>query len=470
MKRDFSEEYKQKLLRMIQEVEDEKWFDITDWFGDRMLDFADWIGALDLYRSFQGADAYTKVILDKNNTSAGMIEQIFREVYEEDSQYAGRINGNIAASIGQYQKLLMQMQGVINPSGEGFHKEQIGQLISVADSLRRFLGEIQYDADFSRDVYDLVYDENGKRRKIEEISDEDKDRVIQAYEDIHPEWADELDRLVRSGNPNTLTEEDIRNIKFIAYTADEPYRTIYLENVKKYGIGTIGDPQNQGAYYSPGTNSIYFENNQDGFSGDRRGPYTTFFHESGHATDYNQDDRLYPLTLEYKVYSEEMGREVTLWEAIEYDVYNDIESQIRRYSNDDATVENILNAFRYGNDETGLSKQEKAIYKKVVSYYDSDLAGDENEAACDVYGGTTNLKIGRTGYGHRPSDGNVSTYHYWYDSNGEPTGAQSKELWAEYFSYCMTGDEEALASLRDHFPAACKILDAIAEKMRENIG
>lgn len=468
MKRDFSEEYKQKLIKMIRENEAEQWCGFTDWVGDRLLDFADWIGVLDLYGHMRGADAFTKAILDKNNTSVGMIEQIFTEVYREDSQCAKRVSGSICTAIDDYRKLLIAMQEVLTPTG--LRVEQIGKLVGMADSMRKALEKIRYDADFSREIYDLVYDKNGKRRKVGDISDEDKDKVIRAYEDTHSEWAKELDRLVRSGNPNTLTEEDIRSIKFIAYTADEPYRTIYLDNVKKYSIGTIGDPKNNGSFYQPSANAIYFENNRDSFADDPRGAYTIFFHESGHATDYNQNNPVYPFTEDYEIYSEEMGREVTLLEAIEYDVYQDIEAQIRKYIHDDESVERILDAFRYGNDTEGLSKQENAIYNGVIKYYDEDLNGEVNEAACDVYGGVTNLKIGRIGYGHRPGDGDVSNYHYWYDGDGNTTGMQARELWAEYFSYCMTGNEEALASLREHFPAACKVLDAIAEQMREQIG
>ena len=469
MRRDFTEEYKQKLLGMIRENEAAKWCDFTDWMGDRLLDFADWIGVLDLYGSIQGADAYTKAILDKNNTSAGMIEQIFKEVHNEDEQCAGRVKRNICSGIKAYKNLLVDMQSVISPGGEGFQEEQIGKLISAADILRSAWVKIQYDAEFSRDVYELIYDKNGKRKKVADISDEDKDKVIKAFEDTHSEWADELDKILKSGNPNTLTEDDIRNIKFIAYTADEPYRSIYLENVKKYTIGAIGDPENGGAFYSPSRDAVYFEDNTNYFSEDPRGAYTTFFHESGHATDYNQNDSKDPYTLDFTVYSEEMGREVTLMEAIEYDVYSDIESQIQKYSGDEETVKRILDAFRYGNDTSGLSKQEKAIYDRVVNYYNSDLSGEVNEAACDVYGGMTNLKIGQNGYGHRPADGDINNFHYWYDKNGNATGSQAKELWAEYFSYCMTGDEEALDSLREHFPAACKVLDAIAEKMGEKV-
>ena len=54
---------------------------------------------------------------------------------------------------------------------------------------------------------------------------------------------------------------------------------------------------------------------------------------------------------------------------------------------------------------------------------------------------------------------------YWYDRKGNPTGSQATELWAEYYSYCMTDNEEALENLREHFPNAAKFLDEMAESM-----
>ena len=67
MKRDFSEAYKQKLIQMIRQNENEKWCDFTDWLGDRLLDFSDWIGLLDLYGSISGAEAYT-IFVDQSFT------------------------------------------------------------------------------------------------------------------------------------------------------------------------------------------------------------------------------------------------------------------------------------------------------------------------------------------------------------------------------------------------------------------
>ena len=44
MERDFSEASKQRLLGLVDEVENSKWNNFTDWNGDRWYDFTSWIG------------------------------------------------------------------------------------------------------------------------------------------------------------------------------------------------------------------------------------------------------------------------------------------------------------------------------------------------------------------------------------------------------------------------------------------
>ena len=58
----------------------------------------------------------------------------------------------------------------------------------------------------------------------------------------------------------------------------------------------------------------------------------------------------------------------------------------------------------------------------------------------------------RNGYGHDNS--------YWKD----PSKA-GKELWAEYFSYHMAGDQQNLAYVQEYFPEASKVLDSYADQL-----
>ena len=115
-----------------------------------------------------------------------------------------------------------------------------------------------------------------------DASNSEMDELISKFEKEHPEYAKKLDELLASGKHNKLTEDDIRKIKYLAYTAEEPYRSIYLRLLGKYRIGE-GNLK-KGAYYQPGEHTINFTY-RNCFENDPRGEYTTFFHESGHAVD-----------------------------------------------------------------------------------------------------------------------------------------------------------------------------------------
>ena len=190
-----------------------------------------------------------------------------------------------------------------------------------------------------------------------------------------------------------------------------------------------------------------------------RGPYTTFFHESGHALDYNfyNDGNFYSLT-----YRNSEGQ--SLMDVIYEDVRNDIRKTIARYTKDKNTQEDLLNYIMGAGsiDVNTLSKKEKQLLQYIQAYYKKDMHGAQNESCSDVYGGVTNNIISGE-YGHWSDS-------YWYDRKGNPTGSQATELWAEYYSYCMTDNEEALENLREHFPNAAKFLDEMAESMASKRG
>ena len=126
---------------------------------------------------------------------------------------------------------------------------------------------------------------------------------------------------------------------------------------------------------------------------------------------------------------------------------------------DDAT-------YAYGGDDD-LSKVLKQYRKEIVSHMRKELAGEENEAASDVYGGITNNAI-IGDYGHRKElNENGSDYNYWY-SGGKPTNKQTSELWAEFFAAKMTHDEDALVSIKEHFPNAYDAMEKMAQEMAAN--
>lgn len=295
-------------------------------------------------------------------------------------------------------------------------------------------------------------------------STSEMDELINKFEQEHPEYAKKLDKLLDTDKENMLTEEDIRRIKYLAYTAEEPYRSIYLSMLGRYVIGNSN--LEKGAYYRPYEHTINFTY-KDCFENDPRGPYTTWFHESGHGIDdlaelarqdgFDTDD--------FVGRSKGMDRDVTISEAIEYDVYynknnphsvtslaNDIINKGK--SGSKGNINNVIEAFKKGTSD-GLSKEDRKLFNAVKNAHQRESGSSPAmEAVTDVYGGASknalqNSTFGRKGYTHKDS--------YWDDQKNT-----SRELWAEYFSYQMAGDKEALQNLREYFPEAADLLEQYA--------
>ena len=248
----------------------------------------------------------------------------------------------------------------------------------------------------------------------------------------------------------TLLEKDENAINDIVNNAEEPYKSIYEDNKDKYNLGHTHGKDT--GYYTNEDNTINVDMYKE--PNNPRGPYTTYFHESGHAIDYNykDDGSYYSLT-----YRNSNGE--SLQDVIYKDVRNDVTNTVNEYASGD-TAQHIVDYIMSGGRDGSLTDAERRILDDVLNDYRTSFKGAVNEAASDVYGGVTdNLTLGDGCYGHR-DDG------YWYTTDGQPTGMQSLELWAEYYSYAMTGNEAAMQALRERFPEASEFLDEMARSMQ----
>lgn len=436
MIRDFSDRAKQELMTLVAQVESEKLCDFTDWIGDRWYDFEEWIGILHLKDDLSNVNEYHKKVIDKNNITLAQLEGIFNKVYSVESEYHKELT-NIIASCRGFNKLLNALNDVMAKGA--LVQERYVSLIPRY--ITEYFSLYHIYIDWEERLENLLE----KYRSQGTITDQDKDEFIRIYEIYNVETKKKLDNLL-----SKLTEEQIREVKYILYTADEPYRSIYLNELESYTIGNVSGSDT--GFFRPFDNTINVDMIAEPTN--PRGPYTTFFHESGHALDYNfyNDGNFYSLT-----YRNSEGQ--SLMDVIYEDVRNDVRKTIARYTKDKNTQEDLLNYIMGAGsiDVNTLSEKEKQLLQYIQAYYKKDMYGAQNESCSDVYGGVTNNIISGQ-YGHWSDT-------YWYDSKGNPTGSQAKELWAEYYSYCMTGNEEALENLREHFPNAAKFLDEMAESM-----
>ena len=76
-------------------LENEKWCDFTDWVGDRWTDFEAWAGFLDVKKYVDDINGYHKKVIDKNNTTAEKINQIFEDVNSVTESFKTRFSAHL---------------------------------------------------------------------------------------------------------------------------------------------------------------------------------------------------------------------------------------------------------------------------------------------------------------------------------------------------------------------------------------
>lgn len=144
MYRDFSDKSKENLLKIVSEVEEENWCGITDWFGDRWLDFQGWIGQLNINKYLNDIDEYHKKVIDKNNATKKTIENIFTEVKNVDSTYSS-IFSDDEGVVEQILKYIELMSTIVSPANGSFDSTSISISLNAAYlQLIRKLKEIKY--------------------------------------------------------------------------------------------------------------------------------------------------------------------------------------------------------------------------------------------------------------------------------------------------------------------------------------
>lgn len=87
MIRDFTDETKTRLLKQINEVDNEKWNVLTDKIGDVFLHIGKWTQILSLDDDMSNVKSYQKKVLDMTNMTRKELKDIFKEVYSIDSKY-----------------------------------------------------------------------------------------------------------------------------------------------------------------------------------------------------------------------------------------------------------------------------------------------------------------------------------------------------------------------------------------------
>ena len=309
-------------------------------------------------------------------------------------------------------------------------------------------------------------------------------------------------KILRKGN---VPYDKIQEIQDCVKKAPETYRDLYLYSLTSYDIW--GTNAKDGSYFQPSENNIRILASNTGNKF-----LSTWFHESGHAIDYNAGSKDEGHTS--KTYAGEIdGKQMLLVDVLRNDVLEYVKGKVsdscggglfsKKLS--DAQIDDIVDVFVSSegrlyydfengefvdpikrNPPEGWTNDMVAVYKEAAQSMSN--AGDDifynfgspkktytyisSFLFCDMLEGFTNYKVngnvGHKWYLKKDQEMWGFMKNYWYEEDGLLTGNQCLEAWAEYFSAMLTGYKPAQDSNAACFPEACELMDQMAKEMLEN--
>lgn len=468
-----------------------------DSINDLGLATSRFFGFLDIDSDMDNINNYHKKIMNRYDTTKSELTKIFENVRNLDDDYQVKASESkdivfsFKNSIDKMAEIMSNQPNLIN----SLETTLLFQM--VKDNGNKLIAKLGDEIlDRCNDPSDLTDAEKKILEKylnnilngttdVTSLSVDEKDKIIKLYEMLHVECAamnSFLGPLEKEGY-----DDDIREIKLLTYTAEEPYRTVFLENADKMKIIELHYDPKKSQCYNSGDEGIYFTIEK------WKGDYTTFFHESAHNIDdllADGKNKYYTLT-----YTDQNGN--TLMSTARQDVITYVETKIDVYMPICMNIQGVTLA------EMEIAKEEVlnlimncpdiAVYAptfsrpEIQTCYNAVIKSIINSstvsshASSDVYGGFTGNLL-RNNLGHlvvsELSDGTKTGY--WingaYDSVNDTiiptyedgsfsyTGKQAKELWAENYAAQMTKNTQEISEISNHFNGANDMIEIMMEE------
>ncbi len=389
--------------------------------------------------------------------------------------------------------------------------EKIVQLLDdliLTDSERE---ELENELDTLLSGYTNVDAYGVERVDIYSMTDDERKQLIEIYEKLNKNYAKNMDECLEPLKAEGY-DDDITYIKAIAYTAPEPYRTVYLENVGEIKILDLHHDKNKSQCYATtdvdgdGKNETGLLFNIDEcWNSDIKKRYVTFFHESAHAIDDILDGDVGDGNNYTYSYTNENGERLT--DALQQDVKEKIGEAVEQHMKDKGLsdfeelivkthiTKAIMNCYDYRYDypvmedcsfmENDILSAEQMQY--ILDNTVVDVSSANSGPSSDIHGGYSgNLlaakdKNGNLLYYHeavRPDSNNIF-YSYWVEGTDASTSTtfvpdtengnvvykntQASEFWAENFAAQMTGNEFELNGINGRMDNGVEFLEGMIE-------
>ena len=328
---------------------------------------------------------------------------------------------------------------LLSPVAVGLDKS----LKKAFDKSVKAIGKLEPSRSLKNAIIDVITRHNANEN-VTTIDSADILLLVKYYEMLFPENGKIMDDFLAPLIQNHSA--DILNIKFIAYTAEEPYRTIMFHYLPEL---SIADCDWQGTqHYNPvdnldtGHSAKSIAINLRKGKNDPRGPYFVFFHEIGHGVDdmMRKDGYFYSRTSGLQVIAEK-----------------DVSNSIDKVLEDMGIFGHNYDAIRYSvmnNDTSNLTPYQNQRFQNFKTNYENYLLDQNgssatNEVITDIYGGFTNNTLRLNSFGHDND--------YWTSKGG--VNPQSSELFAGYFATNMTGYQSHVEAIDTFLPESKQYID-----------
>lgn len=469
MERDFTITCFEGFCAMIDQIKDENWCGISDWFGDRFLDVRHLLVKWGILDRTTEIEAYYKELLDRKNASAETVAQVFEDISNLDrsaSEYSHF--GHCRKTLEAYRKYITNLTLFAT---DGQAAEGTGTLTTSALAVGRIQAIMGSSwRELQKCSLPVIPDYQFTSSSFFSLSRKEKDAYISRCEEICPDWAAAIDQALSDSD---WADYEKRDIKFLIYSAPEPYRSIYLKNLSRYNIvvfqkkSEVGSSYNRNQFVS-WDNAVYVKDGPLKFLLDDRGPYITFFHECGHAVDH------------YAYEADSLSccywyNDKSLLQYIKDDTRKYVSDLIdKRYPmmNEDQKEQLLValnlsdeSSYKYGGDPAELTSYTFECYQDIKASLLLELFPSRHVAASDIYGGVTNNAIVGSHVHMKGLFQKSDNYSYWWSAPGFPSSSQASELWAHFFAAKMTYDDTSLASIQKHFPTAYQAMEEMAREI-----
>ena len=197
MVREFSEEKKEELYRILTSLDDRPCGSFLEWCGSRRYEFGDWMDRLSIPSYMGKIDQFETRITDMNASIRSQIDTVFSNVYAIDRKY-GEIFQNYAEIVKGQKQLVDDMREILRSGNDSREKE--GTEESTED---KYLFVI---TDEKIDRYIAVLE----KKKAEE--DELLDKYLQANGYANSVERQRIINMIRENRPELLTNLYLTNL------------------------------------------------------------------------------------------------------------------------------------------------------------------------------------------------------------------------------------------------------------------